>query len=250
MNNRDKLTIEQLNNDVLLYLFSFFNYKELMNNRLVSRTFKFFSETSINTHIQQTANQLFYTVGNPILISSPRSVKDKFINKLIGVGYDMLFLHFRQRISTAEIKASFPSQEVKIKLFKSEQHAMAYSRSLRLMTDHDNYDGQKVYQPAIFKVQYLGKLKPEENKQETLIIYPHDENDYFENELHIDVEYFETAKNTIIPHLGSLKIELNKQGIFKEYSSVHYQPKYLLNNNPTPGILSRLVNFYSTMAKP
>src|SRR3990167_7242277 len=196
MNNRKELSIDELNDDALLHVFSFLTRKELKNNRFVSKKFKDISNASIKILIKQTASQIFYTVGDPVLISSPRSTSNKLISFMFGVGYDVLYINFRKNISNTEIRSSFPPTQEKIRLFKSEAEALAYSRYLRVIEDSNSNDGEKVYQPAIFKIQYLDRLDNIRNNSINLLINTHNENDYFDEPLNVDVEYFEVDKNT------------------------------------------------------
>lgn len=218
MKKRDGLNIEELDNDVLINVFSFFKKSELKNNRMVSKAFKNISDTALSALLKQTENQVFFTVGKPILISSPRNV----LNKIFDFGYDLLWINFRKNIYPNEIKSSFINESEEIKLFKHEEHALAYARSLRIIEDANSSKGEKVYQPAIFKVQYLGKLSLIRNNLETLLIDKHNESDYFDGQIKIDVEYFEVDQGDIIPLLGNLKIEHDQKGNFKEYPKVEY----------------------------
>ncbi|MBS1653091.1 MAG: hypothetical protein JSU07_13880 [Bacteroidetes bacterium] len=213
--------INKLNNDVYLYIFTFLKCKEIRNSYFVSKQFNVIAKKSYEILVKKTKEQIFYMVGNPILISSPRSIVNKAINTLFGVGYDTLYINFRKAISEAEIKKSFPSQE-KIKLFTSEEEALSYSRYLRNVENPNSYDGEKIYQPAIFKVQYLGKMEDRFLKKETLLIDSHNEDDYFDGQLKIDIEYFEVDKCNIMPYSGNLKIKKGKNAELKEYEHVEY----------------------------
>lgn len=243
MNDREELSINELKRDVLLHVFSFLSSKELKTNRLVSKEFKHLNSTSLKTRINQTANQIFYTTGDPILISSPRSTGNKIIHTLFGAGYDALFINFRQNISATEIKCSFPPKQEKIRLFETEAEALTYSRCLRIIDDSNTHNGEKVYQPAIFKIQYLDRLDNITNESKTLLINKHNENDYFDRALIVDVKYFEADKSAIIPCLGILKIELNEKGKFKEYSPVKYISHLSDLNKDETDILSTLRSY-------
>lgn len=230
---RGGFQIEELDNDVMIRIFSFFTKNELNNNRLVSKSFKNISDTALNDLVKRTRGQIFYLVGEPILITSPRSTTNKIANTIFGVGYDVLYINFRNNISQAEIRSSFPPKKEIIRLFKLEEHALAYARSLRTIENPDSTKWEKVYQPAIFKVQYLKTLSYIKNIQEVLLIDKHNESDYFDGQINIDVEYFHANIADIIPHLGIVKIEHDQKGKFKEYPKVAYSHQLNSENYAT-----------------
>lgn len=120
-------------------LFCFLNSKEM---QMVKRVNKRFNEQS-NKIAAETKKQIFYMVGNPILVSAKR-----------WIGNSDRFFNYRSHVPENELKASFPKNG-NVKLFENIDKAIKHERSL--MSGDPGEDN--VHKPGVFKVQYLRKIK-------------------------------------------------------------------------------------------
>lgn len=137
-----------LNDDLMKYLFTFFDAKTLKVFGQASKSYK----NQFDELIDATKSQIFYVVGNPILIHPVASrIKSTFFSLLNEGGFDM---YYKNRvISDDEILDSFNNiKENSIPLFHNESDAINYAVSIQ----YSSYGS--VYYPAIFQAQYLKKI--------------------------------------------------------------------------------------------
>lgn len=211
--NKNKSEFEKkLPKDVHHYLFRFFNQVELRNIASVNKLFSQLSHQEIERLKTQYKNNIFYTVGNPIQISDP--------NRSF---FDMdLWMKHRDNISDKDIYESFLGKNInQLQLFKTEEEALEYSRFLR--KGDQLLQGTEVYQPAVFKVIYLGDVNQADLRKEDLIINKgcwSTANEWCERRT--QVSYMETDRKQVIPLEGVLKIHLSKLGEFKTHGPIDY----------------------------
>lgn len=230
--NGNNNSIEKLSIDVNRYLFTFFSYSQLKTNRLVCKEFKNISDHAINSLMQSTSRQIFYVVGEPILINFQKP----HYNFTFHLKYNPCEeLNFRKDITSKEIISSFQPKE-KIKLFKLEEDARAYACFLRKSKSFI-YNGQEyenIYQPAIFKVQYLESLKNIKMTQKDFRVIFDASRLGLDSDLDrkVTLEFFEIEfnKDRLLPIIGMLKIESYKKGNFIEYPPAEFKINLNTNN--------------------
>ena len=166
----------------------------------------------------EVEENIFYTVGLPIEVQvinfwGPRP---------------------RKNIPDKEITASFSKEiigEKKLRLFKTEEEALEYSRSLRKgIGFYHMKPAEEVSQPAIFTVHYLGNASSIAMKNETLIInqkvvHLASDNDLPESdekERTFEVQYFEATRDEVIPLKGQLKLRYGSEGKLLIHKPVSY----------------------------
>ncbi len=152
-----------------------------------------------------TKNQIFFAVGEPLLISAPRSRWHTLQNYLFGVGYDALYINFRSSIPQEEIKQSFPKNGT-IKLFLSQEDALVYARFLRkiIKAESDSYEANTYYQPAIFTVKCAITIR-ESLVKEIININQNSESDCLSGDH--EVAFFNVERENVIPQYGMVKVE-------------------------------------------
>lgn len=152
-----------------------------------------------------TKNKIFFAVGDPLVISAPRSFFHKCQNWFFGVGYDVLCINFRSSIPKEEIKQSFPKSGT-IKLFLSEGDALIYARSLRkiVKAESDNHEADTYYQPAIFTVKCLISIK-QALITEKISIDQNSESDCLNGTY--EVAFFYVDREDITPQYCMVKVE-------------------------------------------
>jgi hypothetical protein len=182
-----------------LHCFSFLSEKELRKIAGVSTNFNNLSKEGITQLKKEYKDNIYYTVGTPIQISNPHR----------RIFFDMdLKMKNRNDIPHKEIFEAFIEDKMvdNLKLFKTEDHALEYSRSLR--TGDQLLEGTEVFQPAVYKVIYIGKQPNDDKKQEEQLIInqgywsPH----YDWTERKTEVTYFHAKRYQVLPLEGNLKI--------------------------------------------
>jgi hypothetical protein len=156
----------------------------------------------------QNENNVFYTVGNPIRIT----------NQFEGIS----FYNYRKAISKEEVYESFLKKNIEtVKLFKTQDQALEYSRFLR--TDPPVDSGIQVYQRAVFKVEYFGNTKGNWQKKD-LVINPEFPSamSYDLKKREVSVAFFEVNRSEIAPLEGQLKIHGMNQGDFYDFAHIIY----------------------------
>ncbi|STX81233.1 Uncharacterised protein [Legionella busanensis] len=208
--------------DTQKYVFRFFNQKELRNITGVNKHFNQLSLEEIERMKEVYKKNIFYTVGNAIQISNP---KRSFFN-----------MDYRKIISNKEIYESFFGINIqKVRLFNTEHEALEYSRSLR--TGDQLLEGTEVYQPAIFKVIYLGNVDNTMFTNEDLIINRGHDSDATEwNERTTHIKYFATDRSHVIPVEGALKIHLSEIGQFQTHGPIDYTNLDFLEEKSAPSL--------------
>jgi len=195
--------ITDIDKDVLVKIFRFGTPQQIKLNKSVCTLFRAVGKRALAELTRETQEQQFFAVGKQIFITAPRNRLEKYVSGLIGVDYGILYLNFRNMQDNSlqkDIKQAFPPHNPSVKLFISESEAALYSRNLRTYID-----GEHTYQPAIYKVQFLGDMRSVEFVNENITILHDSEDDNFD-EYHQDVSYFTTDIDNIVPLYGKLKI--------------------------------------------
>lgn len=184
---------------------SFFNHLEVITSNKNSEDYP--------------EEKFFYTVGLPIKIQT--------------MGF--FGPSPRKKIPKEEIIESFSENNFKenLKLFKTEDEALNYSRYLRNGMFFDNSKlGEEITQPAIFKVLYLENTAITLN-EETLIINqsvhignndlpPELDPWYDEKERTAKVRYFKTSRDKVKPLTGQLKLQYGSKGNLLIHDSINF----------------------------
>lgn len=215
---------EKLPRELLKDIFTFFNQKELRTVASVNKNFNQLSKEEIQRLKKKYKDNIFYTVGNPIHVSNPK--RSSF--------WDMdLWIKLRDVIPAEEIYASFLGKNIKtIRLFNIENEALEFSRFLR--TGNQLLEGTEVYQPAVFKVIYLGDTNKINKISDDIIINPNTYSSVTEwNERTTQITYFETDRHQVIPLEGILKFHMMTLGNFMTYGPVDYSKFNYIEDNDT-----------------
>lgn len=142
-------------------------------------------------------DNIFYTVGAPLLITD--------LKRSTGT-----CTYYRSNIPSDEIHNSFSIDRIQeIKLFKNEDQAFEYAKSLRKKDSAIDFV-DKIYQPGVFKVIYP---KPQDKiiftsiDLSTNVSYAssNQQSDFYPRT--IPIEYFETFRGSVIPLEGIVKTQ-------------------------------------------
>ena len=167
-------------------------------------------EKILKQKLEKYKENVFYTVGNPIHISTP------------SYFHTSVVINLRKNIPPKEIYESFSGQATDaLKLFKTKDEALEYSRYLRKGSQF--LEGTEVYQPAIFNVIYLGEIDKITMKEESLLINAtQGHGNYDWQERTSSVTYFEAKRKDVIPQEGILMIQHQDRGNFVTHGPVFY----------------------------
>lgn len=124
------------------HIFGFFKLQTLLNTARVNKVFNELTHEECAKY----SNNIYYAIGQPILVASHRNIKPNPFVKTIR--------QFRSDISYTEIYDSFVSERLnEVMLFKDEYDAFKYSEQLHSDKNKD------LWRPAIFKVIYFGSVE-------------------------------------------------------------------------------------------
>ena len=203
---------KKLHREMQEHVFSFFNQKDLKNAASVNKNFNKLSNKEIDQLKDKYADNIFYTVGNPIHISNPKRGMLEF---------DLAIKH-RDKIPNKEIYESFLGKNIEeLRLFKNEEEALEYSRFLR--KGDQLLEGTEVYQPAVFKVILLHPIDDVEWQKEKLFINKGSWSTCYDmTERASTVGCFEANRVNVIPLEGVLKIHCGDKGTFITHGPIGY----------------------------